>query len=279
MVSKRVVTDRSQEPRRRFREELRRLRTERGDSLRKLGDALGWDWSLFGKMENGQTLGSADVVQALDHYYGTPGFLLALWELALGDTSQFKEQFRNFMALERQATSIHLYAPSILPGLLQTREYARTLFELSGTFDVEEEIDEQVDARLSRRDVLVGEEAPDFRAILDEAVLRRPLLDAGTWRQQLEHIAEAASQRNVVVQVLPFSAGLRELHSTETWFLRLPEGRTVAWVETAYTGELVQESTGVELLHRGYDRLRDHALSPRASMEFVQRMLEEAPCP
>ncbi|WP_149182004.1 helix-turn-helix transcriptional regulator [Streptomyces sp. TRM49041] len=278
MGTNRMVTGRSQEPRRRFAEELRSLRDQRGDSLRKLGEALGWDWSLFGKMERGQTLGSADVVEALDQYYGTPGFLLALWELAVGDTSRFVEQYRRFMALEAEATSIQLYAPSVVPGLLQTREYARTMFELAGVLE-EEQIDQQVDARISRRDVLLGEAAPHFRAVLDETVLRRPLLGAGAWREQLKHLIAMAAQRNVAVQVLPFSAGLCELNNTETWLLRLPEGRTVAWVETGYKGELVQECTGVELLQRGYDRLRDHALSPRESTEFVQRVLEEVPCP
>lgn len=84
------VTGRSQEPRRRFAEELKSLREQRGDSLRQLGAALGWDWSLFGKLEKGVTLGSVDVVEALDQYYGTSGVLLTLWELAVGDTPQFR---------------------------------------------------------------------------------------------------------------------------------------------------------------------------------------------
>ena len=90
MPQRRVITGRSQEPRQRFAEELRILRSQRGDSLRQLGERLGWDWSLFGKMEKGETLGGPEVVQALDQHYGTPGLLLALWELAPPESSGFK---------------------------------------------------------------------------------------------------------------------------------------------------------------------------------------------
>ncbi|GGW51495.1 hypothetical protein GCM10010381_41030 [Streptomyces xantholiticus] len=80
MPQRRVITGRSQEPRQRFAEELRTLRAGSGTSLRALGERLGWDWSLFGKMEKGETLGSPEVVQALDTHYGTPGLLLAMAE-------------------------------------------------------------------------------------------------------------------------------------------------------------------------------------------------------
>ncbi|HBF78566.1 MAG TPA: transcriptional regulator, partial [Streptomyces sp.] len=112
MPTRRAVTGRSREPRARFAEELRLLRTARGDSLRQLGERLGWDWSLFGKMEKGETIGGPEVVQALDQYYGTPGLLLALWELAAGDKSQFKERYRRYMTLESEATSLWHFAVS-----------------------------------------------------------------------------------------------------------------------------------------------------------------------
>src|SRR5262245_40114139 len=80
MPPRRVVTGRSQEPRRRVAEELRLRRAKKGDSLRKLGEVLGWDSSLFGKMESGQTLGSPEVVEALAQHYGTGDLLLTLWE-------------------------------------------------------------------------------------------------------------------------------------------------------------------------------------------------------
>ncbi|MEU4149464.1 helix-turn-helix transcriptional regulator [Streptomyces sp. NPDC026659] len=276
MPERRVVTGRSQEPRRRFAEELRRLRTAKGDSLRQLGERLGWDWSLFGKMEKGETLGGPEVVQALDHYYGTPGLLLALWELARADKTQFREQYRQYMALEAEAVSLWHFAVSVLPGLLQTPGYARELLAAGGLKGAE--LEKQVEARMGRRELLEGEDAPPFRAILSEAALLTRLRDEGAWRAQLEYLLEVSEQPNVTVHVLPFSAGLYGLDSTDVWFLRLPRGHTVAYTENAHRGELIEEGGFVERLQRAYDAVRDMAMSPAESRKFILCMLEEVPC-
>lgn len=146
MPPRRAITGRSQEPRQRFAEEVRSLRTRNGDSLRRLGERLGWDWSLFGKMEKGETLGSPEVAQALDQHYGTPGLLLALWELAAGDNTQFRERYRRYMTLEAEAVSLWHFAVGVLPGLLQAEPYAREVLSagpLKGA-----EVQKQVNARL-----------------------------------------------------------------------------------------------------------------------------------
>jgi transcriptional regulator with XRE-family HTH domain len=276
MPHRRAVTGRSQEPRQRFAEELRRLRTESGLSLRKVGERLGWDWSLFGKMEKGETLGSPEVVQALDTHYETPGLLLALWEVATGDHTQFRERYRRYMSLEAEATSLWHFAVSVLPGLLQTPGYAREVLAAGGLKG--KELDQQVEARMSRRELLEGDDAPPFRTILSEAVLRTPLRDVGEWRQQLEHLVEMAERPNVKLHVLPQTAGLHGLVATDVWFLRLPEGRTVAYTENAHHGELIEENRPVEQLQLAYDAVRDLALSPAESLKFILRLLEEVPC-
>jgi transcriptional regulator with XRE-family HTH domain len=276
MPHRRAVTGRSQEPRQRFAEELRRLRTESGLSLRKVGERLGWDWSLFGKMEKGETLGSPEVVQALDTHYETPGLLLALWEVATGDHTQFRERYRRYMALEAEATSLWHFAVSVLPGLLQTPGYAREVLAAGGLKG--KELDQQVEARMSRRELLEGDDAPPFRTILSEAVLRTPLRDVGEWRQQLEHLVEMAERPNVTMQMLPMSAGMHGLDSTALMFLRVPGGRTVAYTENALGGVLVEDDASVERLQRAYDAMRDLAFSPAESQKFVLALLEEVPC-
>ncbi|MER7052719.1 helix-turn-helix transcriptional regulator [Streptomyces sp. NPDC000351] len=276
MPQRRVITGRSQEPRQRFAEELRTLRAGSGTSLRQLGERLGWDWSLFGKMEKGETLGSPEVVQALDTHYGTPGLLLALWELAAGDHTQFRERYRRYMALEAKAVSLWHFAVSVLPGLLQTPGYAREVLAAGGM--KEKELEQQVEARMGRRELLEAEDAPPFRTILSEAVLRTPLRDAGEWREQLEHVVELGERANVTMQVLPLDAGLHGLMNATVMFLRLVDGRTVAYMENGYQGDLIEENAAVERLQRAYDATRDLALSPAESRKFVLAMLEEAPC-
>ncbi|MFG2998780.1 helix-turn-helix domain-containing protein [Streptomyces sp. NPDC048340] len=229
MPQRRVITGRSQEPRQRFAEELRTLGTGSGASLRQLGERLGWDWSLFGKMEKGETLGGPEVVQALDTHYGTP-------------------------------------------GLLQTPGYAREVLAAGGL--KEPELTQQVEARMGRRELLEGKDAPPFRTLLSEAVLR----EAAFWREQLEYLVDVGERPNVTIQVLRLGTGLHGLVSTDAMFLRLVEGRTVAYTENAYRGELIEENVTVERLQRAYDVVRDLALSPVESRKFILRMLEEVPC-
>ncbi len=276
MPQRRVVTGRSQEPRQRFAEELRRLRSQKGITLRQLGERMGWDWSLFGKMEKGDTIGSPEVAEALDGFYGTPGLLLAMWELAAGDKSQFREQYRRYMALEAEAVSLWHFAVSVLPGLLQTPEYARDVLSAGGLKGPD--LDQQVEARMGRRELLEGEDAPPFRTILSEAVLRTPLEEAGEWREQLEYVAQVAERPNVTLQVLPLKAGLHGLTNATVMFLRLMDARTVAYTEHGYGGDLIEAHAPVERLQRAYDAMRDLALSPVESQKFVLAMLEEAPC-
>ncbi|MES4886442.1 helix-turn-helix transcriptional regulator [Streptomyces sp. NPDC096012] len=276
MPQRLVITGRSQEPRERFTEELRRLRSERGLSLRDLAKEVGWDSSQFSKMESGRTLGGPEVVQALDQHYGTPGLLVTLWELAVADPAQFKEQYRGYMELEAEAISLWHYAVSAPPGLLQTAGYAR---EALGVGWIKgPELEQQVEARLGRRQLLYGDDPPPFRVILSEAVLRTALRNAKAWREQLEYLATAAERPNITLQVLPFSAGPHGLMNTPVKFLRLIDGRTVAYTENDLRGELVEENASVELLQRAYDAMRDLALSPVESRLFILRMLEEMPC-
>ncbi|MFE9833930.1 helix-turn-helix domain-containing protein [Streptomyces sp. NPDC005551] len=276
MPQRRVITGRSQEPRQRFAEELRILRAGSGTSLRQLGERLGWDWSLFGKMEKGETLGSPEVVQALDTHYGTPGLLLALWELAAGDHTQFRERYRRYMALEAQAVSLWHFAVSVLPGLLQTPGYAREVLAAGGLKG--KELEQQVEARMGRRELLEGEDAPRFRTILSEAVLRTPLRDVREWREQLEYLGDVAERPDLTVQVLLQSAGLHGLLGVDVWCLLLPDGRTVAYTENGYRGELIEEAGPVVRLQNTYDAVRDLALTPVESRKFILRMLEEATC-
>ncbi|MFM9612686.1 transcriptional regulator [Streptomyces sp. V2] len=270
------ITGMSQEPRERFREVVKEQREKLGLSFRELSRRLGWDQSLLSRLESGATIGSPQVAMGLDTFYGTTPLILTVWELASADPGQFKAQYRPYMKYEAQAIALWHYGDGVLHGLLQTREYARELLMMGGYRGTE--LEQQVESRMNRRAVLEGDGAPDFRAILSEAVLRNVLRDPQAWRRQLEYLLEVMEYPNVTLYVLPFGTGLHGLLETAVTFLKLPDGRVAANMENAVRNEFVEEANRVAELQRRYDAIRDMAKSPAESRSFILRLLEEVPC-
>ncbi|MGW8452566.1 helix-turn-helix domain-containing protein [Streptomyces niveus] len=256
--------------------ELARLREESGKSLATLGEETTYDRAYLHKLETGARVGSPGVIAALSTAYGTGDRLTMLWQLAREDA--FADKYKRFMELEAKATVQYAYSVGAIHGLLQTEGYAREVFEATRPRD-ENELAEEVAARLGRQDLLRREDAPHFRAVLDESVLRRKTRDPKEWVRQLEHLLEASRLPNVTLQVLPFEAGPHALLGTSVTILWLPDGRAVAYTEDAHSGKLIEDPSEVEKLRLSYDLLRDLALSPRDSVAFIERLLEEnKPC-
>lgn len=124
--------------------------------------------------------------------------------------------------------------------------------------------------------MLYRDSSPHLRAILDEPVLRRPLLDAQEWRGQLAHLVEVASLPHVSVEVLPLSVGLHDLLDGALTLLRRPDGRPAAWLESSKSGELFEAAEDVERFRLSYDALRGLALSPRESVAFIEHVMEDS---
>jgi transcriptional regulator with XRE-family HTH domain len=256
-------------------ENLRTLRATSGLSVRALADKLGWDHAHLHKMENAKSRGSEALIEALDTFYETGPHLKQLWVLAR--QIPFVSRYEKYMGLEAKARLMYQYAPSVIPGLLQTEGYARELLNASGMFG--DGLDDQVTLRLERQEKILTDEDPaEFRAIIDEAALSCPLRDRGEWRKQLAHLVTVAKRPNVTIQVLLRAAGLHGLTNTHTMFLRLPKGTSVANTETGYSGDLVEDPEEVARLQVLYDRLRDKALSPPESVAFIEKLMEDLPC-
>lgn len=255
--------------------ELARLREEGGQSLAELADLTTFDRSYLHKLETGAKLGSAQVMAALDTVYDTGRHLQILWELAKDDA--FRDRYKRFMELEREATVRYTYSAATVPGLLQTAAYARELLSAARPVD-EHDVEEQVAARLGRQEILHRGDSPlPFRALMDEAVLRRPTGDAETWREQLEALLAAVERPHITLQVVPFSVGLHGLVGTSLTLLWLPDGTTVGYTESGYGGDLTEDVTEVERLRLAYDHLRDSALPPGRSVAFVRDLTKDVP--
>ena len=252
--------------------ELARLREESGKSLASLAEDTTYDRAYLHKLETGTRVGSPQVIAALDTVYGTGGHLALLWELAREDA--FPDKYKRFMQLEAMATVRYTYAVGAIHGLLQTEGYAREVFQATRPRD-ENELSEEVAARLGRQELLWRDDPPHFRAVLDESVLRRKTRDPGVWAEQMQHLVSVSQLPDVTLQVLPFDAGLHSILGTSLTILWLPEGTAVAYTEDAYSGQLIEDAAEVERLRLSYDLLRDLALSPRDSVAFMERLTED----
>ncbi|MER7897306.1 helix-turn-helix transcriptional regulator [Streptomyces sp. NPDC096046] len=253
---------------------LKFLREHAGKTLGQLADETGYDKSYLSRLESGERLSKLAVMEDLDSYYGCGDLLVSHWKIARYDA--FKDKYKRYMALEAMARQLRVYTPSV-PGLLQTEEFAREV--LSGpqtTAGSTEEVEEQVAARMGRQLLLRKEPSPNARFIIDESALRRPSASAETWNGQLQRLEAVAQWPNVIVQVLPFSAGVHHLMGKGSLTLLWQrDGSAVAYTEGHSLGLLMDDPEDVMHHHLSYDRLRDLALSPSDSLTFIRDVLEE----
>jgi transcriptional regulator with XRE-family HTH domain len=253
---------------------LRFLREKEGKTLGQLADETGYDKSYLSRLESGERLSKVTVMEDLDGYYGAGDLLVSLWRVARIDA--FKDKYKQYMRLEATARIMRVYTPDV-PGLLQTEEFAReVLSEPQTTPKDADVVEEQVAARLGRQLLLRKAPPPSVRFVIDESAFRRPSASTETWEGQLLHIEAVAQWPNVVVQVLPFSAGRHDLMGKGSLtLLWQTDGSAVAYTEGNSSGLLMDDAEDV-LHHRlSYDRLRDLALSPSDSLTFIRDVLEE----
>lgn len=260
-----------------YRTELMRQRERSGWTLAELSDRCKYDGSYLQRLEKGDRLGSVDAAGTLDRVYGTGDHLASLWRLAKREAGE--RRFRGFAELEAEATSIQEFSVSTVPGLLQTPRYAEAQLRTADP-EGEELLAELVAARIERQDRLAGSKPIHYRGLLDESVIRRPTLDPEVWAEQLKRLIDVAQQPNISLHVVPFRVGLHLLLGGSLQLLWLPSGQTIAYIESNWSGQIVEETEDVERLRLQYDRLRDSALSPAESLGQLRTALEDhTSCP
>ncbi|BBB00277.1 putative DNA-binding protein [Actinacidiphila reveromycinica] len=254
-----------------YASELAYRRQQSGLSLVQLAELCLYEQSYLHRLERGQRLGTVEAASALDKVYGTGDLLVRLWHLAKRETKE--RPFLGLAPLEAVAAGIQEYAPGAVPELLQTRAYAEEQVRAArgGTA---EQVDARVDARLARQERLTDPDPVHYRALIDEAVLRRKARDPQTWTGQLEHLIEVAQWPDVSLHVVPFTAGPHHLPGSLE-LIYFSHGRTVAYSQSSWSGHYVEEPEEVEPLRLAYDMLRDTALASAQSLTFLRTLLDE----
>jgi transcriptional regulator with XRE-family HTH domain len=200
---------------RRLRSELRRARQDARLTQKDVADALDWSTSKLIRIERGAVGISITDLRALAAHYGmTDERAGELVEMARASKQPaWWTKYRHIvgptmvtlLGYEGSATAIRHNNPGLMPGLLQTEEYARAILN---TYVADKTtIDDRVALRLERQAIFDRNDPPEAVFVLDEAVIRRWVGGPSVMHAQLEWLKEVAARPNVTVQVIPFSAG------------------------------------------------------------------------
>jgi hypothetical protein len=183
--------------------------------------------------------------------------------------------YSTYVGLEDAAVSINDYGLGIMPGLLQTADYARAIVEAAVPKWVPEVVEQRVEGRMTRQQILTRENAPHFWAVVDESVLHRVVGSLATMRRQLERLLELSELHNVTLQVIPYGAGALPAGNNKFIILSFaqPNVSDVVSVE-GLTGDLyLDDPRDVEIYNMTFRTLAQLAADPEATREIVSTMI------
>jgi transcriptional regulator with XRE-family HTH domain len=258
-----------------FGVQLRRFREAKNLTQAQLGKLMRYSASLISYVEQAKKRPLLLFAQRADIALETGGTLeLMWWQLY---HSAFIEGFPQYAAHEAEAVAIRLFQIGLIPGLLQTKEYA-TAWEAGNVRRgraTQEEADERVAFLLARQQLFERVPAPTVRAVLDEGCLRRPIGGPAVMAGQLRRLEQLAQRPNVIIQVAPYSLGADRPFTHPVTLLTLPDRTVIAYTETEQRGYLERDADAVAVLTADYDDLQVEALPQAASLAMIREARKE----
>jgi transcriptional regulator with XRE-family HTH domain len=229
--------------------------------------------SMITAIETGRRFPSETDAMALDAALGTGDVLTTFRPKRItGTVPGWFEQAREF---ERQATFIREFAPCWVPGFLQTEEYARAVFDVGCPRGSAERRHKLLVSRLERAGLLDNPDTPEVWALMDEAVIRRPIGGYAVMAEQLEHLADLADSGRIRVHVVPFGPlpypmmdGLASL----MWFEDQPP---VVYTEGVHVGFVHDDPATVTAIQAAYDQSLGEALALKPSVALIRAQARE----
>jgi transcriptional regulator with XRE-family HTH domain len=259
-----------------FGAELRFYRTRANLSQKDLAALVHVSNDVISKIETGERPPAEDFPPRLDALpeLDTRGALTRLWDhLKKGQKQRLYGWFQEWADIEAQATVLRWYEPLVVPGLLQTEDYARAILSARPDGNLAE-LEEQVAARMARQTILDRTGAPQLWSILDEGVLHRAIGGPKVMRSQLYRLAEVSEHPRTTIQVIPFCGAHAGLLAHFV-IADLDSAPSVAYLETAAEGIVTDSSSAVNRVALRFDRLRAEAESRSASRDLIKKVAEE----
>jgi transcriptional regulator with XRE-family HTH domain len=265
--------------RRRLGQELRQLRESTGLTIEEVAQRLEVSPAKISRIETGRVgVRPRDVLDLLDQYkiYGNHrDNLLTLtrearqqgWWHSYNDV--LSEGIDIWVGLETEAESIRSFEVQVVPGWLQTSEYARAVLHAYYRSDPPEQIERRVKLRMARQRLVIEENNTPIWAVLDESVLYRSIGDAQLMQSQFRHLLDLSGEKNVTIQILPFDKGV---YSTPGGFaiMRLPHPDPEVVVVEYRGGTLyIERPEDVTTHAHVFDLIRATAKGPEESTRYI----------
>jgi DNA-binding XRE family transcriptional regulator len=248
--------------------ELRYERERHGLSLAQMGKIINAARSTVSNIEAGRRKIGDDQAKAIDTTWGTGRlFELLLW---YAQTSHGPDWGRTYVRYEATAGTIKIYHGQAIPGVLQTDAYTRALLQVGSATDIEAELAERV-AR--KRALLDRPEPPFIWVLMDESVLARPVGGPEVMRDQLRHLRELADRPNMIIRIVPTSAGAHLGFDGPIRIISL-DTRDVAYSGAQNGGRLIEDPVEVKQLAVKFDRIAAKAASEDGSCVLIEEYLE-----
>ena len=258
---------------------LKALRSAKGWTAEHVSERVPMSTSKLSRLETGHRGASArDVNDLCDLYEVDDDQRQHLLDLAREGKQRAWWQslpYREYAGLEAEATSISDYGLGMVPGLLQTADYARAIVRAAVPKWVPEEVEQRVQGRMARQQRLHGETAPHFEAVVDESVLHRVVGSPAVMQAQLEQLLELSDLPNVTLRVIPYEAGALPVGNNKFIILRFanPAISDVVFIE-GLTGDLyLDDPRELETYIMTFRTLVHLAASPDATRGIIEAMI------
>ncbi|TFI25684.1 helix-turn-helix transcriptional regulator [Streptomyces sp. 4R-3d] len=189
------------------------------------------------------------------------------------------EGYPEYLSQESRAAEIRMFEVGVIPGLLQTAEYAHAIEASAvrrGAITAEQAA-ERVEFLAERQAALVRHLPPVVIVVLDESCIRRPIGGAATMGRQLGRLIEFAEEPHTVLQVAPYAMAERRPFNRLVNLLTLPDRSVISYVESQTHGHLDRETASVVQLVRAYHQLQAEALSQAASVAMINEVRKGTP--
>lgn len=261
----------------RFGERLRRLRDERGWTQDELAVRMGCSGSHISAVETGRRSPTSRFSTSADRALGT-GDQLERQGRAVRNTA-ILDGFPEYAAHETRAAEIRLFELGIVPGLLQTPEYAAAI--ATGAVRrgaiTEQQAEERLTLLARRQASLERTPAPLVYAVLDESCIRRPVGGPGVMAAQLERLVAFAELPTTVLQVAPYELGERRAFDLPVLLLTLADRSLIVYAESAMQGQLDRDTGVVLRMLTAYHQLQAEARSQAESVAMIEQLRKGAP--